>query len=372
MMQETNQTDIPPTAAPDIEVPAFSVGAALREARERAGLSVEDVANRLKFAPRQITALERDDFANLPETAFVRGFVRSYARMLQLDEVRLLAALPGAPTPAAAPVVETKQINAPFHNMYEQLQPNLGWIAGALGIVVVLVLFAVMRSEKQPEPTPAVEVVTVPQVESASAVASAVAPTAQLAEAAGPPPAFVSVPATGNGPAPTVTTATAPAAPNGTHKPHEKEKVAAKPKAEAVKVQKPVPVPQPVEAVTAGAEGSSAVSETAPAGIVPPPTVAQEPAASAEASTSAATEPQAAKAKLHFVFDEDSWVEVKDKDGKIMLSMLGLRGHEQGLYRVPPFNVTIGHASGVRLYFQGKQVDLGPYTRTDVAHVTLE
>jgi cytoskeleton protein RodZ len=370
MMQETNQTDIPPTAAPDIEVPAFSVGAALREARERAGLSVEDVANRLKFAPRQITALEQDDFANLPETAFVRGFVRSYARMLQLDEARLLAALPGAPAPAAAPVVETKQINAPFHNIYEQLQPNLGWIAGALGIVVVLVLFAVMRSEKQPEAKPALEVVTAPQVEPASAVASAVAPGTQLAEAAAPPPVFVSVPATGNGPAPTVTTAASPAAPNGAHKLHEKEKVATKPKPEAVKAPKPVPVPRPVEPVTAPGEGASAVNETAQAGVVPSPAVVPESVASAEAP--AAAEPQAAKVRLNFVFDEDSWVEVKDKDGKIMLSMLGLRGHEQGLYRVPPFNVTIGHASGVRLYFKGKQVDLAPHTRTDVAHVTLE
>ena len=44
-----------------------SLGKMLREARELAGLSVADVANQIKFAPRQIEALEADDFQNLPE-----------------------------------------------------------------------------------------------------------------------------------------------------------------------------------------------------------------------------------------------------------------------------------------------------------------
>ena len=55
----------------------------LREARERLGLSVADVAAQIKFAPRQIEALEADDFKHLPEAAFLRGFVRSYAKILQ-------------------------------------------------------------------------------------------------------------------------------------------------------------------------------------------------------------------------------------------------------------------------------------------------
>ena len=63
----------------------FSAGGALREAREKLGLSVADVSNRLKFAPRQIEALEADDFARLPEIAFVRGFMRSYAKLLQIE-----------------------------------------------------------------------------------------------------------------------------------------------------------------------------------------------------------------------------------------------------------------------------------------------
>ncbi|MCE7878057.1 MAG: helix-turn-helix domain-containing protein, partial [Betaproteobacteria bacterium PRO3] len=74
----------------------------LAQARGIAGLTVEDVASQLKLAPRQVVAIERDDFANLPGRTFVRGFVRNYARLVKLDVDDVLAALPGdghAPAP---------------------------------------------------------------------------------------------------------------------------------------------------------------------------------------------------------------------------------------------------------------------------------
>src|SRR3972149_9801138 len=77
---------------------ATSLGRTLRETREHLGLSVADVANQIKFAPRQIEALEADDFQHLPEAAFLRGFIRSYAKILQLDGQALLAALPESKT----------------------------------------------------------------------------------------------------------------------------------------------------------------------------------------------------------------------------------------------------------------------------------
>ena len=60
-------------------------GAALQEERRRQSLSLTDVARQLKLAPRQVEALERDDFAALPGPVFVRGFLRNYARLLGLD-----------------------------------------------------------------------------------------------------------------------------------------------------------------------------------------------------------------------------------------------------------------------------------------------
>lgn len=84
-----------------------NVGCLLRDAREAAGLTVAEVAQSLKFSPRQIQLLEADDYAALPGTTIVRGFVRSYARFLKLDADSLLQALeasiPSAPIDVRPP-----------------------------------------------------------------------------------------------------------------------------------------------------------------------------------------------------------------------------------------------------------------------------
>ena len=64
---------------------AAGIGAELRAAREALGLGLGQVAQQLKFAPRQLEALEADRFGDLPGGTFARGMVRSYARLLKLD-----------------------------------------------------------------------------------------------------------------------------------------------------------------------------------------------------------------------------------------------------------------------------------------------
>jgi len=61
------------------------VGQELAAAREARGLALADVAQQLKFAARQLEALEQEHFAALPGATFARGMVRSYARLLKLD-----------------------------------------------------------------------------------------------------------------------------------------------------------------------------------------------------------------------------------------------------------------------------------------------
>jgi len=70
---------------------ASAPGARLRQARERRGDSIAEVAQALKLAPRQVDALERGDYEALPGPAFVRGFMRNYARYLNLDPEPLIA-----------------------------------------------------------------------------------------------------------------------------------------------------------------------------------------------------------------------------------------------------------------------------------------
>lgn len=134
-------------STPESVTPApVSVGAQLRAARERLGLSVDDVVAQIKLAPRQVMALEQDDFSHLPETAFLRGFVRSYARLLQLDALPLLDALPGAPKP-----VEAARIEAALPSERTVRQQNIKLLSAALAVAVGIAVFAVWQSNAPPE-----------------------------------------------------------------------------------------------------------------------------------------------------------------------------------------------------------------------------
>jgi len=101
--------ELPPEPPPPPELP----GKKLREARERQGLAVTDVAQTLKFSARQVEAMERDDWHAISGGhAVARGFLRSYARFLQLDAEPLLTQLtpPSEPSDADRP----RDINEPM------------------------------------------------------------------------------------------------------------------------------------------------------------------------------------------------------------------------------------------------------------------
>lgn len=75
-------------AAPQQAEPG--VGEILARARESQGLSLAEVAQQLKFALRQLEALEQERFDALSGGTFARGMVRGYARLLKLDAEPLL------------------------------------------------------------------------------------------------------------------------------------------------------------------------------------------------------------------------------------------------------------------------------------------
>lgn len=91
-------------------------GAQLRAAREAAGLSLDQVAQQLKLAPRQVRALEEENFGVLPGRTFTRGFMRNYARLLNLDPELLVAHLPDA---AHAPSLESPPLHSTSTTMAE-------------------------------------------------------------------------------------------------------------------------------------------------------------------------------------------------------------------------------------------------------------
>jgi cytoskeleton protein RodZ len=79
-------------AEPATVAESRSSGRILAQARQKQDLSVADVARALRLGVKQIEALESDDFDRLPGRTFVRGFIRNYARLLQLDPDQLLDA----------------------------------------------------------------------------------------------------------------------------------------------------------------------------------------------------------------------------------------------------------------------------------------
>ena len=110
-------------ASSDAGTQYASTGMLLRDAREAAGLTMDAVAQALKLAPRQVRAIEEDEYALLPGRTFVRGFVRNYARLLNLDADAIVATLPRGEatsplerltyTPASPPMGATSRARSP-------------------------------------------------------------------------------------------------------------------------------------------------------------------------------------------------------------------------------------------------------------------
>jgi len=113
------------------------VGEELARARAALGYSVADVAQQLKFASRQIEALEQGRFEELPTGTFARGMVRAYARLLKLDAeplVQRIAAQTATPDNAAA----VASVRRPIPITDSARRTNLVYAALSLAILVVI------------------------------------------------------------------------------------------------------------------------------------------------------------------------------------------------------------------------------------------
>lgn len=75
-----------------LESTTSSIGTALRDARESANASIEEVAWRTRIRPEYLRALEDGRYCDLGDTSFVRGYLHSYARTLGIDPSGILDA----------------------------------------------------------------------------------------------------------------------------------------------------------------------------------------------------------------------------------------------------------------------------------------
>ena len=98
-----------------------------------------------------------------------------------------------------------------------------------------------------------------------------------------------------------------------------------------------------------------------------------EAASPAAADADAARKPLAAGShRLLLRFERESWVEVRGKGGKVLLSQLNAAGSEREVEGEAPFQLIIGNAQHVRLSYDDRPVDLAPHVKVEVARLTLE
>jgi len=160
-----------------------SFGARLAAAREQERLSVGDMAARLRLHVKQVRAIESEDLAQLPEAAYVRGFVRSYARSLGLDPGPLiddlnskLAPVPDSVVDGIAKARDYSPVRAAAH---ERASRSLVLGVSVVALVALGALGWYATRQPRPEPAPAV-------APASSAAPVQPAAPAAVAEAPGP------------------------------------------------------------------------------------------------------------------------------------------------------------------------------------------
>jgi cytoskeleton protein RodZ len=312
------QADLATPLSPATRRPA-GPGASLKAAREQAGLSLDQVAQALKLAPRQVKALEDEDFGQLPGRTFARGFVRNYARLLSLDGEELLAQLPDA---THAPALAAPSLHATGTTMGEVpathvVRPDFTrWlillllVAGVLGAGAYAWYRGGIGLTKRPE---------------APATTAAVQPARSAAGRA-------------QTDLPNPLSAMQPAA------------------------------PAPVENQGSSLGPATASKEAGPAASPAPSSGASSMAATESANVAAAAQ---VPASLVLSYRGPSWTEVRDAHGQVLLTRLVPAGSEQQIRGQAPFDVTIGNARAVTLVYRDKPVDLSRYTRQNIARLRL-
>jgi cytoskeleton protein RodZ len=116
--------------------------------------------------------------------------------------------------------------------------------------------------------------------------------------------------------------------------------------------------------------GEPSSSSRSPEPNLPPETAAVSVAAQPAAAVPAAA--PAGRATLRMIFDQESWVEIKDAQGNTIFGQLTPAGSRRSVSGEPPLTVVVGNAVGVRLTYKDQSVDLAAHTQANVARVTLE
>ncbi|MFC5523590.1 helix-turn-helix domain-containing protein [Polaromonas jejuensis] len=310
-----------------------TAGALLRGAREAAGLHIAALAASLKVPVKKLEALEQDRFELLPDAVFVRALASSVCRTLKVDPALVLQRLPQSSAPTLGG--RGAGINAPFRSAADGPGPSL-WaqvsrpavlagLAFLLGALVLIFLPAIKHDNGAPGKLGADKV----RVDGEAAQAL-------------PATAVMDGPSQVNMPAASV--------------PPAEEPVAA------------------ASASTAGPETSPVstaatlpVAAAAPA-AVPAPALAN-PTAAAPASPAAET---ATSGIVTFHAKGQSWIEVTDAKGAVVLRRTLAAGEVAGASGAMPLAAVVGNADATLVQVRGKAFDLAGLARNNVARFEVK
>ncbi|WP_410481460.1 RodZ domain-containing protein [Pseudomonas plecoglossicida] len=337
-------------AHPEVAVaPGQNPGELLRQAREKRDWSQAEVARKLNLTVSSLNHVETGAFDKLPGHTFARGYIRAYAKLMELDQAALVEAFDrytgthakGSDVHSLGRIEEPVRLS---HNILRgvsllllvavvgggfvwwQDQGSLrGKDLAKIALEHVEVESADGTTQIHPLDEPEDQAVSAgQQPESAPLPLEQAAPEQPATEPAVASPA----PVAGAAPAP----ATAQQAP-------------AQPAASA-----PAVVPAPV------APAAPALAAAAPVAPAPAPAPAAVPAGSA---------------KVAIQFTADCWTQVSDGNGKVLFSAVKRKGDNLELTGKPPFSVRLGFARGAQISYNGQAVDVAPFTSGETARLKL-
>jgi cytoskeleton protein RodZ len=310
-------------------------GQVLAAQREAMGWTVEQVADQLKLAVRQVVALEAGDYAALPSPAVTRGFVRAYAKLVRVDPAPLVAQIAidtGTPADTSTTAVRRpspasfSQAKFPSHG---KRSLPLGWIAAVVAVAVA----------------------------AGAAWHFGLIPTGQHADTTSAGSGSTSAPATGG--------ASSEAASGSS------TETLQNPSVPLISVPGPASAPADGAAATGSAGAANAPAAAAPGPVVntpattatgaPPTTLPAAPAnpvtAASPAAAAGATAPAAA-GTLVLTVRSDAWIEVKPAKGAPLIKRLVKAGSTETLTIDQPVRVIVGNPDGVSATLRGAPVAL--------------
>ena len=303
------------------------------------------MADRLNWLPAHVTAIEENRFDSLRNAAFVRGYLRAYARAVGLDEDELVAQYAAAAPEGGHEPARDK----PTAGSAMQAQAT-GWSV-AIGTFIAIAIIAAIWWQQRQSAEPREPAVAAVQPKSTAQRAADAERSPAVAAAAGDA-AAVETAAVETAAVETAAVETAAgeaaAGEAAAGETAAGETVAEEAAAEDVGQTAAAIRAQAVDAARAAAGGSS------------------EPVFSGEGAVTSA-----AGAVLEFSFSGDCWLEVRDGDDRLIYADLHKAGERLGLDGKAPFKVLAGNAAAVTLSFRGEPVPVRTRPGRDTARFTV-